>query len=822
MLKLLTCAQGHYWEEADANGSVAAPRVCPVCGKAADDAPLLDPSLAPCEEPEPPRDARPAAPLPLRDEKGRPVVAGYEILGDLGRGPTGVVHYRARQVLVNRPVRLEVVLAREDPGQLAWGSLRGEATALGRLSHPNIIHILEAGERDRQLFYNAVELVEATPLSSMLGKPLPWQQAVVLVETLARAMHHAHERGVLHRNLKPASILLQPVEPEEPRASLNALAHPPLCRLGDTLYLPRITDFGLARRPIEGEVADLDLQGEFPLYLSPEQAWGRAREIGPHTDVYALGAILFELVADRPLFCYETPLQTLEAVQCKEAPPPSRFIRRLSASVAGNLDAVCRKCLAKQPRRRYASALDLANDLRRLRTGYPVRARPTTTAVRARLWGRRHRTGLAMTLLALAAGISLLVAISSGNDSPPSRPDPRWPATQPRGNVWPGAPGMDEARQREARADYARRILLAERAITSDNPERARELLENCPVDLLGWEWACLQGRLRGEQASVFALTWPVAGLVFSPDGQYLAAGGGFEDARQKPSQGGEVFLRQLGGLGTVFHHEDLPHPVRALSFSPDSLRLAVLGSNGIGRRDSEVKVYEWHPGFGGSVAFTQTYGNVPLTSLAHTTNGSRLLMVGSNRLLFTLDAHSGDRPLNYPLEDTPPWQRIEGSYARVLTLHQPGDRFATVSPDGQRVRVHSGFRPPPWPIELRGHTRPVLALAEHGDTSRLATASRDGTARVWHTGDGRELAVLRGHKGAVTGVAFHPYGKRLATCGEDGTVRIWDAETGDELLALTGLARLAGVAFSPDGRLLAVAHGNKVTVWSGAANGRR
>src|SRR3954451_25403904 len=147
MLKLLTCPQGHFWETASDDGAERQ-EVCPECGAPAYSLPLLD--LAPAEMAPVPAPPPRTAPPPLRDEAGYPVVAGYQVLEYLGKGPTGVTSYRARQVAVNRPVLLKVVWARDDPGQLAWGSLRGEASALGRLTHPNIVEVYDTGERDRQ------------------------------------------------------------------------------------------------------------------------------------------------------------------------------------------------------------------------------------------------------------------------------------------------------------------------------------------------------------------------------------------------------------------------------------------------------------------------------------------------------------------------------------------------------------------------------------------------------------------------------------------------------------------------------------------------
>src|SRR4051812_10847838 len=213
MLKLLTCPQGHFWETANGEEAVRQ-QVCPECGAPADSLPLLD--LVQTEAPPPRPEVSPRTPTPLRDDKGRPVVAGYDILEDQGRGPTGVAVYRARQALVNRAVLLKVVLARDDPGQFAWGSLRGEASALGRLTHPNVVTLYEAGERDRQLFYNAVECVEGPTLEERVAdQPLPVRQVLALMEVLARAVHHAHEAGVVHRSLQPSCILLHKVAKSE-------------------------------------------------------------------------------------------------------------------------------------------------------------------------------------------------------------------------------------------------------------------------------------------------------------------------------------------------------------------------------------------------------------------------------------------------------------------------------------------------------------------------------------------------------------------------------------------------------------------------------
>ena len=279
MLHLLTCSRGHSWEATAADGAVGR-AVCPVCGDAIDLLPLLD--LAPSAEAitAAPAPVLPQAP-PLRDAAGRPVVAGFDIVEDLGRTPLGVRLFRAKQLLVNRPVLLKVVVARDDAGQMGWGSLRGEAAALGRLRHPNLMAIWEAGERERQLFYNAVEWAEGPTLAEhAAAKPLPPRPAARLVEVLARAVHMAHEQGVVHRGLRPSCVRLQPQPGAGEGKRREVAVELPFWLAGAARVLPRISGFGLARRPVEGDAADLELHDGPPAYLSPEQAWGRAARLG--------------------------------------------------------------------------------------------------------------------------------------------------------------------------------------------------------------------------------------------------------------------------------------------------------------------------------------------------------------------------------------------------------------------------------------------------------------------------------------------------------------------------------------------------------------
>ncbi|HEY7426274.1 MAG TPA: serine/threonine-protein kinase [Gemmataceae bacterium] len=819
MLKLLTCPQGHYWEKPIEDGADGQPEVCPVCGQTAETMPLLD--LAPTEV-APPSPAGPPAPLPLRDKNGWPVVAGYELLQDLGKGPTGVHLYRARQLLVNRLVTLKVVFAGDDPGQLAWGSLRNEASALGRMAHPNIVQVLEAGERDRQLFYNAIEHVDGPTLAEALaGKPLPIRQAISLVETLARAMQHAHEKKILHRNLKPASILLQKkdeggrMKDEKQKQMLLLLLHP-------SSFLPKITDFGLARRPVEGDTSDAELQGERPRYLSPEQAWGRAKEIGPATDIYALGAIFHELLTGQPPFRADSAAETLDAIQCREVPPLSRLRRR----VPRDLDTICRKCLAKQPRRRYASALELAEDLRRCAEGYPIKARSASAAERFGKWLRRNFRTVALVLLGLWAALSVLaLTLSSDSDS----------ARTARQQVNHGGAvnrlenELLQARRRESTGSYLSNLLLAEREARDGDPVRAREYLDRCPVDQRMWEWYYLRNQLReaNDNKMVFLGGGPATSVDFSPDGQYLAVGGVVEHEEKARSAEGEVVVWNLRTRAKVWR-ATVAAPVRGVAFSPDGSQLALVSSGDKWGDDSEVQVRFAHMPH---VVFSRAYRGTQLTTLAYSPNQNQLLVAGGDGVLRTLRADNGVQLHAEQVDFRRAWPP-GGLHGRLLPLGDAGgQRLAFLSPDGSQVLILRDLLRP-GVNELQGCANTTIrALDYDGRGEMLAAAGSDQAIRLWNMrSPSQPTATLRGHKDAVTGVTFSRNSERLASCGDDGTVRIWEPKEGQELLILTGYKDAAGVLFQSirdelalnwrdigmkEVDRLAIMHGNKVTVLS-------
>ncbi len=404
MSTFATCPQGHRWEVGLDTRAGPLP-TCPVCGAGAV-APPPEASAAtnPAEpltgegeatsivdEGAPPRTAVGSHSAGRRGSPSSsqiilPVVSGYEVLGLLGRGGMGVV-YKARQLGLNRLIALKMLPAEMPADAPGLVRFRREAEAVARLQHPNIVQVYEVGDWDGRPFFS-MEYVEGGNLVLLLqrGLPVP-RQAAQTVEALARAVHYAHQRGILHRDLKPGNVMLT--------------------REG----VPKVTDFGLAKILQDSgggpaSFASHTRTGEIlgtPSYMAPEQAAGHTRDAGPGADVYSLGAILYEMLTGRPPF--EGPLvKILHRVLNEEPVAPAR----LQPKVPRDLQTVCLKCLEKDAARRYPTAEGLADDLRAFLAGEAVQARPAGRRERLARWVRRRPTAallVGVVTVALAGGL---------------------------------------------------------------------------------------------------------------------------------------------------------------------------------------------------------------------------------------------------------------------------------------------------------------------------------------------------------------------------------------------------------------------------------
>jgi hypothetical protein len=504
------------------------------------------------------------------------VVPGYEIVRELGRGGMGVV-YQARHLKLNRFVALKMILAGSHAGAAARDRFQTEAEAIARLQHPNIVQVHEVGEHEGKPYF-ALEFCGGGNLANKLGgTPLPARNAAALVETLARAMQAAHEQHVIHRDLKPANVLL---------ADDGTL---------------KITDFGLAKKLDEANQTQSGAIMGTPWYMAPEQAVGKSDKTGQASDVYALGAILYECLTGRPPFKAATALETIQQVVSDEPVRPSQ----LQTKVPRDLETICLKCLHKEPSRRYATARDLAEDLRRFLKGEPIVARPVGQLERTAKWIKRNPV---VTTLLTAIVVSLVVGATVGYvNYRDAREQERIARTEAgaamvqKGLADQSANAAREqariAKENEDRAErekkdalhqlrrsewsgYASKLSLAQAAYAEGNVPEAHRHLDECQWDLRGWEHRHLRSRFDSSKQTLRGHKSWVTSVSFSPDGKRILTGSNDHTAKVWDADKGTELL-------TLDRHTG---EVSSVSFSPDGKRI-LTGSweqdgQGLGRRN--------------------------------------------------------------------------------------------------------------------------------------------------------------------------------------------------------------------------------------------
>jgi eukaryotic-like serine/threonine-protein kinase len=711
----------------------------------------------------------------------------YELWSVLGKGGMGVV-YKAKQLSLNRMVAVKMIRAGTWAGDDELRRFRNEAESVANLDHPQIVTIHEVGRYDGQHYFS-MKLVDGPSLAEHL---VPYtadpRSAAQLVADVARAVHHAHQRGILHREFKPSNIVL------------------------DAEGRPHVTDFGLAKR-IEGggSLSASDAIVGTPSYMSPEQASGRKGTITTAVDTYGLGAILYAALTGRPPFQSDSVVETLEQVRERAPERPSLVNRR----VPRDLDTICLKCLEKDPKRRYDSAAVLADDVERYLRDEPIQARRTSTWERVLKWSRRRpavaalvgMTGVAALTL---AGLGVALFIHSQLRS-------AYAEVERQRGIAEGQRGIAEgALARERTFLYQNRVIFAERALNDNTPDRAEELLDECPPALRNWEWNYLKRQCHTDLLTIPTHQGFCRSIAISSDGRLLVTSS-----------------TQLGSV--MLWRADSGELVRTLSghitdegvwcaFSPDGTRIAsVSGSVNL---PNHLLVHQ--------VASGEEVLRVPVrtsryASVAFSPDGREVVVASG---LTEIKTDRAGKSAGWVMV----YDAVTG-HERVSFATEDKDAFfPSFSPNGKSViallgrwtsddTVRTPFDVRVWAArtgEVRlkicnEKTRSLTSARFSSNGRMIATCGVDTALRLWDAQEGRERMVFRGHRACTNFAAFSPDGRRVATTSDDGLARIWDIQTGEFLFALRGhRGAFDAVVFSPDGqRLVTSSPDDTVRIWN-------
>jgi eukaryotic-like serine/threonine-protein kinase len=773
--------------------------------------------------------------LPAPRDRPIPAIDGYEILGELGRGGMGVV-YRARQVRLNRPCVLKMILGGAHAGAEAVARFLAEAQAIARLQHPHIVQIHSIGETEG-LPYFELEYVDGGSLDRRLnGTPWPARRAAELIEALARGVAEAHRLGIVHRDLKPGNVLL----------------------MADGT--PKITDFGLAKSlAADSGLTRTDSIMGSPGYMAPEQAEGKTKHVGPLADVYALGAILYELLTGGPPFRGTTVLEILDQVKNAEPMPPSRLVPRLPRDV----ETIALKCMQKQSEKRYESAAALADDLRRFLGGEPIVARPVPAWDRAWRWCRRHPAPSALTAaVVLVAAIGLAGILWQWDE-----------AVKARDLAAKRAVAEAEARRDEAKARQETETTLADMYTTAgisagDQGEHARAALwfanaaRRSKADPDRRLANAVRARTWGRRALiplraiVTEGSWP-GGFVFHPTGRYLITTDVVDGRARVTSNSlwdleSERSLLFPGGLRAVpaaawspdgnalaaglndgdvvvarFPEHDqparIPFPpgIRRLIFSADGRYLAIAGGKSARVWDIRSRTF----------ATPELVHPAIVTTLAFHPEG-RFLATGcldEQGRLFAVPGDSGSPlwpPVThlqaangtafYPEYSSPPLFVDDGR--ELITYGGKGGLTLRTVETGAEVRMMDspGLSGRDTEEDRRNPVRFAATEVSPDGRYLAALGFQSPRVRLFEVATGRPVGPVLEHKDTVFSVTFSPDGRMLLTGSTDNTARLWTVPGGEPLARPLDLHRpVKAVAFAPHGRSLATQDGNLVRLWA-------